>query len=342
MAKTALEFYQMSGFPGVIGVVDGTHVRIQRPSEEERAYINRHHHHSINVQVISLTCNCMNKRCTSKICVWNNIIRHQIRVPPRRVIPFQLNGDWQMLVSLFFILFRWLPMHSGWSQTWWCAGLVGHMMPTYGTDASWKIASAMGISTNTGKKTFDTLFCYHNHQKWVFCVKRFPHNFITTLSSCSYWWINKANLRDLIGATGLEILLKLDSNRRFSARVTLRFDGWPLKTIWHLFYTTSSWNNILETLNSGQNRRFFVTCDLESWWMTLKNNRAPLQYYVKPCASFQSHGWIQIGVTVRKCSIWVKKSAIFCPILRMTLKNNRASLLCCFKLGASFYCHQWI
>ena len=68
MAKTALEFYQMSGFPGVIGVVDGTHVRIQRPSEEEeRAYINRHHHHSINVQAISLTCNCMNKRCTSKI-----------------------------------------------------------------------------------------------------------------------------------------------------------------------------------------------------------------------------------------------------------------------------------
>ena len=36
---------------------------------------------------------------------------------------------------------------------------------------------------------------------------------------------NKANLRDLIAATGLVILLKLDSNRRFSAPVTLKFDG---------------------------------------------------------------------------------------------------------------------
>ena len=106
--------------------------------------------------------------------------------------------------------------------------------------------------------------------------------------------INKANLRDLIAATGLGILLKFDPNNRFfspidleiwcmtsknnrapllyyiklcvsfqihrwiqtevtvrkrSIRVqignflslvTLKFDGWPWKTIWHLFYTTSS------------------------------------------------------------------------------------------------------
>ena len=52
--------------------------------------------------------------------------------------------------------------------------------------------------------------------------------------------INKVNLRDLIAATGLVILLKLDSNRRFSARVTLKFDGWPRKTIGHPFYATSS------------------------------------------------------------------------------------------------------
>ena len=61
-----------------------------------------------------------------------------------------------------------------------------------------------------------------------------------------------------------------------------------------------------ETLNSGRNRRFFVPCDLEIWWMTLENNRAPLLYYIKLCASFQIHPWIQIGVTVWKRSIWVK------------------------------------
>ena len=50
----------------------------------------------------------------------------------------------------------------------------------------------------------------------------------------------KANLRDLIAATGLVILLKLDWNGRFFARVTLKFDGWPRKIIRHVFYTTSS------------------------------------------------------------------------------------------------------
>ena len=70
---------------------------------------------------------------------------------------------------------------------------------------------------------------------------------------------NKANLRDLIAATGLVILLKFDPNHRF-----------------------------------------FVPCDLEIWWMALENNRAPLLYYIKLCASFQIHRWIQIGITVRK------------------------------------------
>ena len=51
---------------------------------------------------------------------------------------------------------------------------------------------------------------------------------------------NKANLRDLIAATGLVILLKLDSNRRFFSRVTFKFDGWPRQIRGHLFYTTSS------------------------------------------------------------------------------------------------------
>ena len=40
--------------------------------------------------------------------------------------------------------------------------------------------------------------------------------------------------------------------------------------------------------------------------MTSKNNRAPLLYYIKLCASFQTHWWIQTAVTVQKCSIWVK------------------------------------
>ena len=61
-----------------------------------------------------------------------------------------------------------------------------------------------------------------------------------------------------------------------------------------------------KTLNPGRNRRFFVPRDLEIWWMNFENNRSPLLYYSKLCASFQIHRWIQIGVTVRKRSIWVE------------------------------------
>ena len=40
--------------------------------------------------------------------------------------------------------------------------------------------------------------------------------------------------------------------------------------------------------------------------MTSKNNKAPLLYYIKLCASFEIHWWIQSGVIVRKYSIRVK------------------------------------
>ena len=61
-----------------------------------------------------------------------------------------------------------------------------------------------------------------------------------------------------------------------------------------------------EMLDSGKNWRFFVPRELEIWWMILKNNRAPLLYYIKLWAAFPSHWHIQTGVTVRKRSIRVK------------------------------------
>ena len=91
---------------------------------------------------------------------------------------------------------------------------------------------------------------------------------------------------------------------------------------------------------------FFVPCDVEIWWMTLKNDRAYLLYYIKLCASFKSHWGIQTWVTVQKQSIWVKISDFFVPCdlesWWMTLTKNRATLLCCFKLCASCHGHWWI
>ena len=51
--------------------------------------------------------------------------------------------------------------------------------------------------------------------------------------------------------------------------------------------------------------------------MTSKNNRAPLLYYIKFCASFQIHRWFKTEVTVRKRSIRVKISDF---LSRVTLK----------------------
>ena len=140
---------------------------------------------------------------------------------------------------------------------------------------------------------------------------------------------NKANLRDLIGATGLAILPKLNSNRSFVSPCDLDISWMTPKTIGHLFHATLSflhhfialgefnWSDSQETPYLGQNRRFFKPCDLEIWRMNFKSNRAPLLCYFKLCVSFRRHWWIQTGVTVRKRPIWVKFDDFF---TRMTFK----------------------
>ena len=70
-------------------------------------------------------------------------------------------------------------------------------------------------------------------------------------------------------------------------------------------------------LKLDSNRQFFRLCDREIWWMTSKNNRALLLYYVKLCASFQIHWWIQTGFTVQKRSLRVE---IGDTLSRVTLK----------------------
>ena len=37
------------GFPGVIGCIDGTHIKIDTPSEDPESYLNRKKYHSIQV-----------------------------------------------------------------------------------------------------------------------------------------------------------------------------------------------------------------------------------------------------------------------------------------------------
>ncbi|XP_022167246.1 putative nuclease HARBI1 [Myzus persicae] len=81
------EFYKETGFPGIIGCVDCTHVAIVPPSTNlnlnenqypEYIYVNRKGYHSINVQLICdsklkiLNVNALFPGSTHDIHVWNN------------------------------------------------------------------------------------------------------------------------------------------------------------------------------------------------------------------------------------------------------------------------------
>ena len=49
------KFYEKSGFPNIIGCIDGTQIRIQSPCQNESDFVNRKNYHSINVQVSTVS-----------------------------------------------------------------------------------------------------------------------------------------------------------------------------------------------------------------------------------------------------------------------------------------------
>ena len=109
--------------------------------------------------------------------------------------------------------------------------------------------------------------------------------------------------------------LNSGQNQRFVARVTLQSYGWPWKTIRHLFYTTPSFLHHFQAMgefklelqvgNFPFGSKSATFCPMWPWNLMddLEKKKAPLLSCVKLCASFQSNGWIQTGVTVRKRSI---------------------------------------
>ena len=151
------------------------------------------------------------------------------------------------------------------------------------------------------------------------------------------WWITlKNNMAPLLSCFKLRVSFhshrwiqtKVTVRKRsiwvkigdFLSRMTLKFHKWPWKTIRHLFYATSSFMHHsvaidefkleLQSGNAqfGSKSTILEPCDLEIWWMTLKNNRAPLLSTIKLYASFYHHMWIQTGVTVWKRVSWVMTS----------------------------------
>ena len=96
----------------------------------------------------------------------------------------------------------------------------------------------------------------------------------------------------------------------------------------------SNLNYSPEALNLGQHWRFFASCDLEISHMTFKNNRASPLCLCKHYASFRSHQWIYIWVTVRKRSNRVEFDDFLPPV---TLKFYRRPWK---PIGHLFYTHS--
>ena len=47
------DFFNMHGIPSVCGLIDGTLIRIKKPSEHEENFVDRHGNHSINAMLVS-------------------------------------------------------------------------------------------------------------------------------------------------------------------------------------------------------------------------------------------------------------------------------------------------
>ena len=101
---------------------------------------------------------------------------------------------------------------------------------------------------------------------------------------CRSWgWKNKANLRDLIVAIGLVILLKLDSNHWLISpcdleiwRMTSKNKKAPLLyyiklcASFQIHQWIKTWVSVRKRSIPVKIGDFFVSRDLEIWWMTLK------------------------------------------------------------------------
>ena len=116
---------------------------------------------------------------------------------------------------------------------------------------------------------------------FFYTTPSFVHHFISiyspeTLDSGGNWWYLILCDLQIWGMT-------LENNRAHLVNYT-KFCASFQSHRW-----SQTWVTVRKCSSRVKIGDFFY---LEIWWMTLKNNRTPLLYYIKVCASFQSHGWI--------------------------------------------------
>ena len=168
--------------------------------------------------------------------------------------------------------------------------------------------------------------------------------------------LNKANLRDLIAATVL-VISNWIQIVNFSARVTVKFNGCPRKTIGHFFIrrqalcinlnplVNSNWIYSPETFNSGRIGVMLscVTLKFDEWpWKTIGHLFYATSSFVQ---HFVAIGEFKLELQSGNTQPW-SNSTIFSAVwpwnLTNDLENNRAPLLSNIKLYVSFHHHVLI
>ena len=127
------------------------------------------------------------------------------------------------------------------------------------------------------------------------------------------------------------------------SRVTLKFDGWPWKTIGHLSFAVSSsmhhfvaigeFKLELQSGNAHFGSKSMIFWAVWPWNLTDDLEKQLVNSNLSYSPETPNLG--QIRRFLEPCDLELE-------IGRMTLQNNRAPLLCYFKLCASFRSHWWI
>ncbi|WAR11588.1 HARB1-like protein, partial [Mya arenaria] len=82
------KFYSVAGSPNVVGAVDGTHVKIQAPPDNEADYVNRKGYHSLNEQMVCDANPCMTVACSRRgSCARSWRLQFFKGVPPDSIPP---------------------------------------------------------------------------------------------------------------------------------------------------------------------------------------------------------------------------------------------------------------
>ena len=144
----------------------------------------------------------------------------------------------------------------------------------------------------------------------------------------------------------------------FFSCVTLKFDGWPSKTIGHLFYATSTFVQHfvaigefkleLQSGNAQSGSKSTIFLAVWTWNLTVglqKQEGTSPKHYQAICiisSSYVNSNWSYSPETPNLGQIWRFLEPRDLGVWQMTFKNNRAPLLCYFKLCAAFRSHWWI